>query len=97
MGLFVEMKSPAAPPRHGWRDLVFIFGYWMVLPLEGRLRTELRMNALRLPSHLSRNSPPTRVNLCARPLDISRANSFTCFLLMSLTLTSLIRPPGQQP
>src|SRR6266568_356123 len=65
----------------------------MVLPLEGNRRTELRMNYFKLPSRWRRKSPPTRVNLCARPFAISSANCFTCFLLMSRTLTSLLIPP----
>jgi hypothetical protein len=62
--------------------------YRIVFPLEGNLRISLRMNSFRFASHLMRKSLPTRVNLCARLFAISSANSFTCFLLISMT------PPG---
>src|SRR5689334_11370730 len=62
-------------------------GYWIVLPLEGKRLTALRMNSLRFASHLMRKSPPTRVNLRARVAAISNANCFTCLRLISLTFT----------
>src|SRR5579862_8909514 len=55
------------------------------------------MKFLRFPSHSSKKSPLTRVNLCARDFAISIVNSFTFFLLSNCTWTWLMLPPQRRP